>query len=150
VASAFSLQRSKMERFDDSGRYCCGEASYQYCNFLCTALRAYIRLLASSKLRQPGLDLAVPTVAQLRLCSLPRCIKADDVERVIASCSPTTDLGIRDRAVLLLFARLGLCSADVVILCLRNRDLRAATLKGKVKDAARFYSRYLRTRAMQC
>jgi hypothetical protein len=43
-----------------------------------------------------------------------------------------------------------LCSADVVILYLRDMDLRAATLKGKVKDAARFYSRYLRTRAMQC
>jgi hypothetical protein len=36
------------------------------------------------------------------------------------------------------YSRPLLCSADVVILCLRDMDLRAATLKGKVKDAARF------------
>ncbi len=37
----------------------------------------------------------------------------DDVERVIASCDATTPGGVRDRAILLLLARLGLRAGDI-------------------------------------
>jgi integrase/recombinase XerD len=55
----------------------------------------------------------VPTVARWRLSSLPRYLPAEDVERLIHSCDPASLLGARDRAILLLIARLGLRASDV-------------------------------------
>jgi integrase/recombinase XerD len=57
------------------------------------------------------LDAAIPVLAHWRLSSLPRYLPADDVERVIASCDPALPVGVRDRAILLLLARLGLRAA---------------------------------------
>ena len=55
----------------------------------------------------------IPRVAQWRLATLPRHIAEVDVERVIATCDANTTRGWRDRAVLLLLARLGLRAGDV-------------------------------------
>ena len=63
---------------------------------------------------RPGLDHAVPIIPQWRLSALPRYLPADAVERVIASCDLTKSHGIRDRAILLLLARLGLRAGDVL------------------------------------
>ena len=82
-----------------------------------SALRGYLRFLAASGLCRPGLDQAVPPVLQWRLSALPRYLPSADVERVIATCNLATPLGLRDRAALLLLARLGLRAGDV-------RDLR--------------------------
>jgi site-specific recombinase XerD len=60
-----------------------------------------------------GLDHAIPTVAQWRLSSLPKYLPTNDVERLIDSCDSTSLLGARDRAILLLIARLGLRAGDV-------------------------------------
>lgn len=48
------------------------------------------------------------------------CLDADDVERLIASCDPPSRVGRRDRAILLLLARLGLRAGDIVQLRLRD------------------------------
>lgn len=56
---------------------------------------------------------AVPTVAAWKLASLPRYIGAADVERLVAACDPTHAAGARDRAVVLLLARVGLRAGDV-------------------------------------
>jgi len=50
----------------------------------------------------------------------------DDVERVIASCDPESPVGRRDRAILLLLARLGLRAGDVAHLRLRDIDWQGA------------------------
>ncbi len=78
-----------------------------------TALRGYLRFLAVRGLCRPGLDRAIPTVPQWRLSALPRYLSTPDVERVIASCDLTKSHGIRDKAILLLLARLGLRAGDI-------------------------------------
>jgi integrase len=55
----------------------------------------------------------VPAIPQWRLSALPRYLPADDVERLITSCDLTKPHGIRDKAILLLLARLGLRAGDI-------------------------------------
>jgi site-specific recombinase XerD len=69
---------------------------------------------------------AIPTLVHRRLSSLPRYLGAEDVERVITSCDVAAEAGRRDRAILLLLARLGLRAGDIVQLRLRDIDWRAA------------------------
>jgi integrase/recombinase XerD len=93
-----------------------------------TALRGYLRFLGARRLCRAGLEQAVPTIPQWRLSALPRYIAASDVERLIATCDQTTAIGVRNRAVLLLLARLGLRAGDIVSLRLTDIDWQQATL----------------------
>jgi integrase/recombinase XerD len=79
-----------------------------------TALRGYLRFLAAHGACRPWLDWAVPTIPQWRLSALPRYLPLTDVERLIASCDLTKTHGIRDKAILLLLARLGLRAGDIL------------------------------------
>lgn len=97
------------------------------------ALRSYLRYLAAQGLCRPGLDHAIPTVPQWRLSALPRYISMAEVERVIASCEITTPMGIRDRAVLLLLARLGLRAGDISGMRLDDIDWSEGTLRVRGK-----------------
>ena len=83
-----------------------------------SAVRTFIRFLIATKRCSTGLDHVVPSIAQWRLSSLPRYLPSADVERVIA----TAPIGSRDRAVLLLLARLGLRRGDIVALALADID----------------------------
>jgi integrase/recombinase XerD len=93
-----------------------------------TALRGYIRFLGAPRLCRVDLDQAVPSIPQWRLSTLPRYIGAEDVERLIATCDQTTPAGLRDRANLLLLARLGLRAGDILSLRLTDIDWQQATL----------------------
>jgi integrase/recombinase XerD len=86
-----------------------------------TALRGYLRFLAAQGACRPGLDGAIPAIPHWRLSTLPRYLPPADVERLIASCDLTKPHGIRDRAILLLLARLGLRAGDVF--CMRLGDI---------------------------
>jgi integrase/recombinase XerD len=99
-----------------------------------SALRMYLRFLASVSLCRPGLDLAVPTVAHWRLSALPRYLVEDDIERIVDSCDLETDTGVRDHAILLLLARLGLRGGDIVNLRLDDIDWRSAQLQLRGKS----------------
>jgi len=81
-----------------------------------TALRCYLRFLAASGECRSELIHAVPAVPQWRLSSLPRYLPPNDVERLIASCDTNKPVGIRDKAILLLLARLGLRAGDLLTL----------------------------------
>jgi integrase/recombinase XerD len=94
-----------------------------------TALRGYLRFLAARGKCRPGLDHAVPTIANWKLSALPRYLMPNDVERVIASCDLNTHQGVRDRAILLLLARLGLRGGDVLHLCLDDINWKSATFR---------------------
>lgn len=96
---------------------------------LSNSLRAYLRFLSAEGHCRPGLDEAVPTVPQWRLSSLPRYLPPKEIERVIDCCSPRKSVGIRDRAVLLLLARLGLRAGDIVTMQLDDIDWRAGALR---------------------
>jgi site-specific recombinase XerD len=91
-----------------------------------TALRMFLRCLIAGGHCAVGFDAAIPTVAHWRLAALPRYFQPAEVERVIASCDRTTAVGRRDRAILLLLARLGLRAGDIVQLRLRDIDWRDA------------------------
>jgi integrase/recombinase XerD len=93
------------------------------------ALRMYLRFLGSTGRCTAGLEGAIPLIPQWRLSALPRYLPPEQVEQLIASCDTATLLGSRDRAVLLLLARLGLRAGDVAHLRLDDIDWRAARIK---------------------
>jgi integrase/recombinase XerD len=105
------------------------------------ALRGYLRFLSARGLCRPGLDHAVPIIPQWRLSALPRYIDSADVDRLIATCDSAMPSGLRDRAILLLLARLGLRAGDIVALCLDDIDWKQATLSvcGKGRRATGYF-----------
>jgi site-specific recombinase XerD len=113
--------------------------SLAYVKTMTMALRGYLRFLGARGLCRAGLEHAVPIIPQWRLSTLPRYIGVAAVERLIATCDLTTAAGARDRAVLLLLARLGLRAGDVVALRLDAIDWHQATLtvRGKGRRETR-------------
>jgi integrase/recombinase XerD len=103
----------------------CGWAAAKRC---VTAVRAFLRFLIADGRCAAGLDAAIPAFAHWRLSTLPRYLQSDDVERVIASCDATTPVGARDRAILLLLARLGLRAGDIFRLRLSDIDWKEASI----------------------
>lgn len=102
-----------------------------------TSMRMYLRFLASRGKSSPALMGAVPTAARWRLASLPRYLPANDIESVIASCDLAKPVGMRDRAILLLLARLALRAGDVADLRLGDIDWRRARLHVSGKSRRR-------------
>jgi integrase/recombinase XerD len=104
-----------------------------------TAVRMFLRFLIAIGRCAPGLDHALPTIAQWRLASVPKYLPAETVEHVLASCDLTTPIGVRDRAVLVLLARLGLRAGDVAALQWRDVDWPDGTLcvTGKTRRTTR-------------
>jgi site-specific recombinase XerD len=96
---------------------------------LITSLRAFLRFLNFRGECRDDLALAIPAVAHWRLSRLPQCLSAQDVERLIAACDGP-DLGrLRDRAIVLMLARLGLRAGDVAHLRLADIDWNSGTLQ---------------------
>ena len=93
-----------------------------------TAVRMFLRFLIAIGRCAPGLEQALPTIAHWRLSSLPRYLPVESVEQVLASCNLTTAIGVRDRAVLLLLAHLGLRAGDVAALKWCDINWRDGTL----------------------
>lgn len=87
-----------------------------------TGLRMFLRFLVAEGKCQIGLDAAIPSIAHWRLSSLPQYMQPDEVESVIRTCDPCTHTGSRDRAILLLLARLGLRAGDIVEMRLSDID----------------------------
>jgi site-specific recombinase XerD len=91
-----------------------------------TALRMFLRFMIAEGRCRAGLLGAIPVVPHWRLAPLPRPLSAEDVERLIASCDCSSSIGRRDRAILLLLARLGLRAGDIVAMCLSDVDWKGA------------------------
>jgi integrase/recombinase XerD len=94
-----------------------------------TALRMFLRFLIAEGKCSSDMFGAVPVLAHWRLSSLPRYLQPEDVERIISSCDPDSAVGRRDRAILLLLARLGLRAGDIVKLRLNDIDWKAAVIR---------------------
>lgn len=121
--STFDAQNLRQFILDTSQR--CGWASAKKCT---TAVRMFLRFLIADGKCAAGLEGSIPVLAHWRLSSLPRYLQPEEVERVIASCDPATPAGKRDRAILLLLARLGLRAGDVVQLRLGDLDWKEAAI----------------------
>jgi site-specific recombinase XerD len=85
-------------------------------------LRSWLRYLGAVGHCPTTLVRSVPTIANWRGSRLPRYLSAADVERLIAACDTRHPAGRRDRAILLLLARLGLRAEDVRSLRLTDID----------------------------
>jgi site-specific recombinase XerD len=117
---AKSLRKFVLERSQQ-----CGWGVAKRCT---TAVRMFLRFLIADGKCAVGLDASIPAVAHWRLSSLPRYLQSDEVERVITSCDPATPIGRRDRAIILLLARLGLRAGDVARLRLGDLDWKEAVI----------------------
>jgi site-specific recombinase XerD len=115
------------------------QCSPSHVRTMTSALRGYLRFLAASGFCRPGLDQAVPPVLQWRLSTLPRYLPTADVERLIATCELSNSLDLRDRAALLLLARLGLRAGDVCGLRLDDFEWNAGAVRvcGKSRRSVR-------------
>lgn len=103
-------------------------ASHAHVKTMTQALRGYLRFLSAQGLCRAGLEHAVPTIPQWRLSSLPRYIGAADVDRLIAACDTASPTDTRDRAILLLLARLGLRAGDISALHFNDIDWQHGTV----------------------
>ena len=106
--------------------------------YMGTALRSFLRFLFLRGETGTDLALAVPTVRQWWLSSVPCHLPARDVERLLRACDRSSATGRRDHAVLLLLARLGLRASEVAALELGDLRWRAGEIvvrgKGLVRD----------------
>jgi len=105
------------------------QLSRGYAKTYVTALRAFLRFLATQGRCAPHLDRAVPTVPEWKLSALPRYLEKDEIERIIASCDLSKSFGVRDRAILLLLVRLGLRAGDITAMRLDDIDWDAGTVR---------------------
>lgn len=100
----------------------CRQSGWAAAKKCTTAVRMFLRFLIAEGRCPAALAAAIPRVAQWRLSSLPRYLQSDDIERLIASCDCATAVGRRDRAILLLLARLALRAGDIAMLDLKDID----------------------------
>jgi site-specific recombinase XerD len=98
-------------------------------------LRALLRFLYLDGVLDTDLGGAMPPVATWRGTRLPATMSAADVDAVLDSCDRSTVTGRRDRAILVLLARLGLRSGEVAALQLGDVDWRAGEIavRGKAR-----------------
>jgi len=100
------------------------------------AVRSYVRFLGVTGQCSAELEHAIPSFPSWQLSSTPRFLPTGDVDRVISSCDGYA-FALRDRAVLLLLARLGLRASEVAGLKFADVDWRTAELPSAEKDVAR-------------
>lgn len=112
--------------------------SHKWAGSVVTASRGFVRFLVATGRCDESLVGAVPSIASWKETTVPRHLAPADVERVIAACDLSTPIGLRDRAILLLLARLGLRAGDIVALTLDAFDWKDARLrvagKGRRED----------------
>ena len=98
-----------------------------------TALRSFFSFLFQGGETETNLAGAVPTIRTWRFSGVPKYLKPDEVQRVLDGCDQDHCIGRRDRALLLLVARLGLRAGEVVSLELDDINWRAGvlTVRGK-------------------
>jgi site-specific recombinase XerD len=105
-----------------------------------TATRMFLGFLAVTGRCSPYLADAIPRVAAWSQTTLPKHLPAEDVDKLIANCDSARPASrLRDRAILLLLARLGLRADDVMSLRLVDVDWTDASFRvcGKGRREAR-------------
>jgi site-specific recombinase XerD len=86
------------------------------------AVRSFLRFLVSRGAIRAGLEAAALAPPQWRHAALPPRLTPADVERVLAVYHDGAPSSRRNRAMLLLLARLGLRTQDVISLCFDDVD----------------------------
>jgi site-specific recombinase XerD len=114
----------------ECGRVCLGSAKGKVAELRCLLRFLHLRGLTGRSLAE-----SVPGVAGWRETTIPPTMPQADIEALLASCDRLTLDGVRDRAMLMLLARLGLRSIEIARLQLEDLDWRAGDLlvRGKAR-----------------
>jgi integrase len=99
-----------------------------------TVLRAFLRFKIVQNQCAPSLLYAVPSAVSRKLSKVPSTISRAQIEEIIEACGATTPVEIRDRAILLLLARMALRAGDIWHLRLPDIDWRASRLRLRGKS----------------
>ncbi len=105
---------------------------------IAAGVRSLLRFLVGQGEIAPSLATAVPKVRQWSQAALPTRLSEEELARVLANETATTPKGLRNRAILLLLARLGLRAQEVTALRLEDIDWRASCVHirpGKTRQA---------------
>jgi integrase/recombinase XerD len=102
-----------------------------------TALRSFFRFLRVQGLRDDRLDEVVPGIVHRRLTGLPRHLDKVQMKQFIAGLDCSTPCGLRDRAMILCIARMGLRASEVIQLCLEDIDWRNAVIHVRTRKTGR-------------
>jgi site-specific recombinase XerD len=100
-------------------------------------LRSLLRFLCLRRLTELALADAVPPVAGWRETGIPQAISRAEVERLLDGCDRSSLAGVRDFAMLMLLARLGLRSVEVARLELDDLDWRSGEIMVRGKACRR-------------
>lgn len=126
-----------------------------------TSLRSFFRFLRLHGDILRDLADCIPPVANWQLAGLPKFMEPADVKTLLKHCDRKTPKGLRDYALLLLIARLGLRACEVVALSLDDIDWESGkiTIHGKGTKRSQFplpqdvgmaIANYLRSGRPQC
>lgn len=102
-----------------------------------TAIRSLLRFLTFEGNIRAGLEGAVPPLRGSRHASIPRHLSPEQLDCVLALCPSDNALDKRNRAMLLLLARLGLRAGEVFRLSLDHLDWRASAVLIQSSKTAR-------------
>jgi len=104
---------------------------------LCSLTRSFLRYLRKEGTIASDLDRAVPKLPGWRLGSIPRHLPWEQVHELIESVDIGRPIGLRDKAVLLLIATLGLRNQEVRSLQLGDIAWRSAEIRLRKTKARR-------------
>jgi len=103
--------------------------SHSWRNNLSSYTRVFLRYLRWRGIIHADLDRAVPKLRRWRLSNVPRHLPWEDVRKLIESVDTSKPAGLRDKAVLLVIAVLGLRSQEVRSLQLSDIFWRTAEIR---------------------
>ena len=93
-----------------------------------SALRSFFRYLLFNGDITVDLANCVPTVASRQRSDIPKYLQPKDINRLLRSCGRTKTAGIRDYAILLLMARLGLRAGEILTMTLDDINWEEGTI----------------------
>ena len=160
------LQRSELDQLratdvTDFIRRHVRDGSPKRAQLMVTSLRSFFRFLRLRGDISKDLADCIPPVANWQLSGIPKFMEPADVKTLLKHCDRKTPKGLRDYALLLLLARLGLRACEVVALTLDDIDWESGkiTIHGKGKKRSQFplpqdvgmaIAKYLRRGRPQC
>jgi len=126
-----------------------------------TALRSFFKYLRFRGDIKIDLAASVPTVANRSQTELPKYLPTEDINKLLQSCDRTRPVGIRDYALLILMARLGLRTGEILNMTLDdiNWETGIITVCGKTgrqgplpipKDVGQAIAMYLKKVRPKC
>ncbi|ARS28747.1 integrase [Sphingomonas sp. KC8] len=101
---------------------------------VCT-LRSFVRFLIAQGECPPDRLAALSVAPKRAATQVPRYIDRATIEQIVAACDTSTRTGLRNRALLLLLARLGLRAGDLVAMQLDDIDWDQGTISVSGKSA---------------